>query len=347
MSQENENIPAGQTPPPSDPGVKEEEFRVIFPEENTDAELTVKELPSGKEEAVPAGEAILQKVEEAKLPEDFELESPEALPLSRSEEKPGEVEEPLLPLEEPEEKKPSLLPRELSPVLSGGGSPRMESSTVFVRKSVSLPPECGSTLGELLTEARKRAGLSLEEVRELTKIRMENILALENNKEEELPPAVFVAAYTRTLQELYGLDPLSRERVAESLNKLLAETEEEEEKNQTGEVREMKNRFLRSITNTVKINFEEERKFCITAYCVLGGAVLFLFLMAVLILFLIFGGKKAEAEAPKDIPPFRGENISTVIPAVIPEVQKMDIPVGKAAETPSRKASGKSSSRRK
>lgn len=347
MPEENEKINQEENTFSAEEVRQEETLQIAAGEVDTEEAAPVKELPPAA--AAPQEEdPLLQKVEslpEEKIPDAFRKEDPPPpLPLSQSENK--EEQTMLLPLEGLEEpaKEPKLL-KEQAPVLSGSGQLPPRKAPSYIRKTITIPMECGNTLGELLAESRKRSGLTLENVRELTKIRQENIIAMENNQLEELPPPVFVAAYTRTLQELYCLDESSRERVTEALDKLLAQNQKDTAPI-SEEAQEVKNKLLKDISSTVKINVEEERKFRITAYCVLGGLVLFLILITILILFLIFGGKKDPAvTASEDVPPFRAENISTLIPAVVPEVQKMELPEKlPSAKNPGRRT-GKNSRR--
>ena len=62
------------------------------------------------------------------------------------------------------------------------------------------------TLGDLLQRARTKAGYSLQEMVELTHIKLEYLQALEENRFEELPAATFVKAYIRNYARLLNLD---------------------------------------------------------------------------------------------------------------------------------------------
>lgn len=62
------------------------------------------------------------------------------------------------------------------------------------------------TLGDLLQRARTKAGYSLQEMAELTHIKIEYLQFLELNQFEELPAATFVKAYIRNYARLLNLD---------------------------------------------------------------------------------------------------------------------------------------------
>lgn len=63
-----------------------------------------------------------------------------------------------------------------------------------------------STIGELLSLERKKHKLSLEEVAQKTRIRLEYLQALENNQFVDLPAGVFVKGYIKTYAGLLGFD---------------------------------------------------------------------------------------------------------------------------------------------
>ena len=111
--------------------------------------------------------------------------------------------------------KPPLIFSDVHPLPSRDGgrdvSPvREKKHSVSVRRgSVHLspgdfPPEAG--FGDLLAAARKKAGLSEEEVRRITKLSPGYFSALERSDLGSLPPPVYVTAYIRTLAGVYGLD---------------------------------------------------------------------------------------------------------------------------------------------
>lgn len=88
------------------------------------------------------------------------------------------------------------------------------------RGTVHLSPgdfDSGATFGDLLAVARKKAGFSEEQVRQITKLNAGYLSALERADMKNLPPSVYVSAYIRTLSDLYGLDEESAALVREKL----------------------------------------------------------------------------------------------------------------------------------
>jgi cytoskeletal protein RodZ len=62
------------------------------------------------------------------------------------------------------------------------------------------------TIGEILQSERQKQDLSLARMAELTKIRLEYLVALEENRFNDLPAATFVKGYIRTYAQLFGFD---------------------------------------------------------------------------------------------------------------------------------------------
>jgi len=62
------------------------------------------------------------------------------------------------------------------------------------------------TIGEMLKTQREYRRLSLPEVANLTKIKLEYLQSLEENEFEQLPSATFVKGYIKTYGRLFGFD---------------------------------------------------------------------------------------------------------------------------------------------
>lgn len=62
------------------------------------------------------------------------------------------------------------------------------------------------TVGQMLREEREKYRLSLEEVSQTTRIRLEYLQALEENNFQELPAATFVKGYIKTYSRLFNLE---------------------------------------------------------------------------------------------------------------------------------------------
>jgi cytoskeletal protein RodZ len=63
-----------------------------------------------------------------------------------------------------------------------------------------------ASIGEILRDKRESKGLSLEEVHEATKITVENLTALEENRFDAFPNKVYARAFLRDYANFLGLD---------------------------------------------------------------------------------------------------------------------------------------------
>lgn len=64
-----------------------------------------------------------------------------------------------------------------------------------------------NTIGELLRQERESHRLSVEQVARLTHIREEYIQQIEANAFDQLPPAVYVKGYVRSIAQIFGVEP--------------------------------------------------------------------------------------------------------------------------------------------
>jgi transcriptional regulator with XRE-family HTH domain len=124
------------------------------------------------------------------ISEIFDEEPPEAVEVKEVAETPPAR----IKLESPVKPKPQM-----NSSYSGNSRPpqRMSSNSISSSEKASV--------GQILQEARNRAGLSLEEVEEKTKIKKDYIRSLENDNDKYLPPLVYVSAYVKNLCYLYGI----------------------------------------------------------------------------------------------------------------------------------------------
>jgi cytoskeleton protein RodZ len=67
-------------------------------------------------------------------------------------------------------------------------------------------PDRGPQIGSVLKETRKRQGIDIRTVEEMTKIRIKYLRALENEEWDTLPGPAYARAFLRTYAELLGLD---------------------------------------------------------------------------------------------------------------------------------------------
>lgn len=82
-------------------------------------------------------------------------------------------------------------------------APRGGKAQVAAPESVELQP---ARFGATLTKARERKGMSIHDVAALTRISARWIAALEQERFEQLPAAVFVVGYVRNLARALGVD---------------------------------------------------------------------------------------------------------------------------------------------
>lgn len=62
------------------------------------------------------------------------------------------------------------------------------------------------TIGEALQEERLKHRVKLEELSKRTRIRMEHLQALEDNRFQDLPASVFVKGYIKTYAQVFGFE---------------------------------------------------------------------------------------------------------------------------------------------
>ena len=118
------------------------------------------------------------------------------------------------------------------------------------RGTIHLSPgdfSSDATFGDLLVQARKKAGLSEEQVKQITKLNASYLSALEHADMENLPPPVYVSAYIRTLSDLYGLDEESSMLIREKLDA-------------SPEVSDVPSTLIQSLEKDGMINEEEDKR---------------------------------------------------------------------------------------
>ena len=73
--------------------------------------------------------------------------------------------------------------------------------------------------GEILQEGRVHSGLSINQVEQITKIRLSYLEAIEHDDFPKLPPVVYVTAYIKTLCSLYNISSEDTALVLSNLKK--------------------------------------------------------------------------------------------------------------------------------
>jgi len=103
----------------------------------------------------------------------------------------------------------------------------------------------GRTRGSVLLDARARAGLSLEQVAQSTRIKKSFIESLERDDYSNLPPTVYVKAYVKSLCEIYKID-------LEALPPMPSDLEESQE---------LPEEIINEVGQKREINLESETRF--------------------------------------------------------------------------------------
>lgn len=183
------------------------------------------------------------------------------------------------------------------------------------KKNISLTHLTGKTLGQLLAEARKEQGMTIEEVTQITLIRADYIKGLEEDDHKKLPPIIFVKAYVRALRDLYGLDEASCAMLQDHLSDL-------------EDPADVPEKVVDELNKNVQINEEEARKVQLTGYYLLGAlALLLIFLFSLVIYFAAVRGKNVQTQKTVEkTEVIQPAAIDSLIPQIIPEEQLMPLP---------------------
>lgn len=219
-------------------------------------------------------------------------------PVSKEEEEPDfDAASPILtndPAGDPAGKKPPLVFSDGHPLPSRDGgrsaAPSREKRHASpVRRgtihlsSGDFPRDAG--FGDLLVLARKKAGLTEEQVRQITKLSAPYFTALEHSDLEKLPPPVYVTAYIRTLCDVYGLDEESAALIRERLHTVP----------ETGDV---PSALIQNLEKEGTVNEQEDKRIR-KIFWVSVGLLAFL---AVLIIWIIAAALLSRSE-PVETPP--------------------------------------------
>lgn len=138
-------------------------------------------------------------------------------------------------------------------------------------KSSSVITYSGSTTGQILQEARVKKDLSLDQVSLSTRINKHFIEDLENDDDSNLPSAVYIIAYIKTLAKLYEID------YADLLSG----------KNDINQKKSVPDSLLSHLENGKQINHKEEAK----VKKFLRNSLVALLIIAVTIFFLLHYSK--------------------------------------------------------
>ena len=158
-----------------------------------------------------------------------------------------------------------------------------------------------------MQNARKQAGMSLEQASAATRIKKNYIAALEEDDFKSLPSGIFPSAYVRTLCGIYNLNEESR---AIALRKI---------RESAGTHEDVPEQLIHHLEQDVQKNEEEEKRINKIFYLVTSAAALVLILIVAGIVLLTLSLRQPEAEKtastpalPRETPPKSGRLRSAV-----------------------------------
>lgn len=134
------------------------------------------------------------------------------------------------------------------------------------KRTLSIDAE-HATIGAIMSDARKQAGLSIEQAEQLTHIKKNYIAALENDNAAELPPGIFPTAYVRSLCGAYNLNDAGREIALRKVRETFAVHDP------------VPDQFIHNLEQNVQRNVAEEQRVNKIFYLAVAGAATLLVLL--------------------------------------------------------------------
>ena len=211
-------------------------------------------------------------------------------------------------------------------------SPRMERSMPKSHTAMPLPDAEGS-LGSILRTARNLNGMTVEEVADITKIRLDYIIALENDDIKRLPPVVFIRAYTRTIAQVYKLDKNVMDLLMEKVKALEPPADVPEQ-------------LLQKLEKDVQVSEEETKKVkMIVYYSIAVIALIISLVITSIVAATISRSRTAAASAPEIIQklpgketsaaqPFPDQDLEKLLPQQLPELKVLEVPTSRKESIP-------------
>ncbi len=187
--------------------------------------------------------------------------------------------------------------------------------TTVQHQTIAVRDVENASLGTILREARNAAGLSAEQVADVTRIRLDYIIGIENDDFKRLPPVVFIRAYSRTLAGLYKLDEATRDVIIRKVNELEAPADVPEQ-------------LLQKLEKDVQVSEEETKKLKrIILYAGLAIALI-ISLTITCIVAAAIGKSRSKAQTPsvQNIPAFQSSDLERLLPQQVPEIIVLDVP---------------------
>ena len=174
-----------------------------------------------------------------------------------------------------------------------------------------------ASLGTILREARNAAGLSAEQAADVTKIRLDYIVGIENDDFKRLPPVVFIRAYSRTLAGLYKLDQATQDVIMQKVNELEAPADVPEQ-------------LLQKLEKDVQVSEEETKK--LKRIILYAGLVIALIISLTItcIVAAAIGKSRNRVQAPAEqrtsVPAFQSADLEKLLPQQVPEINVLEVP---------------------
>lgn len=154
-----------------------------------------------------------------------------------------------------------------------------------------------ASIGEIMQDARKQAGLTLEQAAALTHIKKDYILALEADDQENLPGGIFPSAYVRTLCGLYNLNDSGREAALKKVRETFSAHDNVPEQ------------LIQHLEQDVQRNEAEEQRVNKIFYLIVSGAAALavLLIAGIVLLTVSLRGDSAPKLAATEKTPVRQE----------------------------------------
>jgi transcriptional regulator with XRE-family HTH domain len=235
----------------------------VFPEEKTGGEET---FPEPEHNHGPEIERIKKKFEEGAP--DKNKETPEDNPPN------------------PQTGKNSFSPASAPDT---GIERKTRKTPVKITGSISTK---NATAGQILQEARVREGMSLNQVEQRTKIKLQYIETLERDDAQNLPPMVYVNAYIKNLCSLYNI---SKEDTELILKKITLESEGNH----------ISEEIINHLEDEKQISPEQEQSTRKITWLITAGAIAFILLVTGIVMLSanFFSGAASARGERVELPP--------------------------------------------
>ena len=232
-------------------------------------------------------------------------------------------EEVAMPVPVPEEEKPVSMPVTEEKIPQTIPTRKQETEPAPVHyasvqhQTIAVRDVEHASLGTILREARNAAGLSAEQAADVTKIRLDYIVGIENDDFKRLPPVVFIRAYSRTLASLYKLDQATQDVIMRKVNELEAPADVPEQ-------------LLQKLEKDVQVSEEETKK--LKRIILYTGLVIALIISLTItcIVAAAVGRSRNRVQTPAEqktsVPAFQSADLEKLLPQQVPEVNVLEVP---------------------